>query len=745
MNQPAVVTLSQKINALVKQNSSLLEKDQAHWLKKHAIDSPTDLAQSIEIMAKEDRLLQIGVVGRVKAGKSSLLNALVFDGHNILPKAATPMTAALTTITYGEQFSAEVEFYSETDIDNIRVNARLFETRLTEEKHNAAEAIRKRQRQRPDFVENELFWEQVEKTALRALQQEQSLAAAHDQYQRILASGVDLTLLGQPGKVQAQDAAGLAAELLNYVGAEGRFMPITKSVNIFLPIERLRDIRIIDTPGLNDPVQSREERTCELLKYCDVVFIVSPSGQFLHEQDLEVMGRITQKEGVQELVLIASQVDNQLYGSDTRQPTLRGALEKITNTLSTHMVQTLQRFKATNPEIGTTFDSLIKDGQARVLHTSGVCHSLSIRFDQQDTWDSGERKVWENLQEGYQDFFSLQNAELSRDNLDLLANTKALEKVLEEVRAKKDRITEERIEKLIKAKTAALLAYRDDLIAFAKHKYQEIKNADVDELKTQQRKLNAQIEVATIEVDHAFADFISDFRHELRSKMASALETDYTVMDESREKSRRVETDTKTENNKSLGGWLARNLWGGGTREVTYKETVVMTAHVITAIERFVKDIGSTLAEAAKECRTKFSRDLYTNLPKTIKTHTAEAVSAELVYRSVKNMVARLPTPAFKIEYKLPDTLSSRGAIKDKEADAFFETAENYIGELKGKVRSQMGDFEDDLLNAMPDTIATEMFEDINARIEQLAEQVENSLQTLDRLQRLQKELEAAA
>lgn len=54
--------------------------------------------------------MNIGIVGRVKAGKSSLLNALVFDGEPILPKAATPMTAALTTITWGETFQARLSF-----------------------------------------------------------------------------------------------------------------------------------------------------------------------------------------------------------------------------------------------------------------------------------------------------------------------------------------------------------------------------------------------------------------------------------------------------------------------------------------------------------------------------------------------------------------------------------------------------------------------------------------------------------
>ena len=62
------------------------------------------------------RLLKIGIVGAVKAGKSSLLNSLFFDGHDILPKAATPMTAALTEITWGEKCSVTVDFFTDQDI-----------------------------------------------------------------------------------------------------------------------------------------------------------------------------------------------------------------------------------------------------------------------------------------------------------------------------------------------------------------------------------------------------------------------------------------------------------------------------------------------------------------------------------------------------------------------------------------------------------------------------------------------------
>ena len=57
-----------------------------------------NLKSSLKDLSDTERLMKIGIVGRVKAGKSSLLNAIAFNGKNVLPKAATPMTAALTEI-----------------------------------------------------------------------------------------------------------------------------------------------------------------------------------------------------------------------------------------------------------------------------------------------------------------------------------------------------------------------------------------------------------------------------------------------------------------------------------------------------------------------------------------------------------------------------------------------------------------------------------------------------------------------
>ena len=72
---------------------------------------------------RENRKLNIGVVGQVKAGKSSFLNTLLFNGEEILPKASTPKTATLTKMEYSEHNIIQVEYYSVEEWEVLEDNA----------------------------------------------------------------------------------------------------------------------------------------------------------------------------------------------------------------------------------------------------------------------------------------------------------------------------------------------------------------------------------------------------------------------------------------------------------------------------------------------------------------------------------------------------------------------------------------------------------------------------------------------
>ena len=115
-----VIEAFKQIEALSEQESDILST----WTYAYCVENGITRASTIEeayqaLNAGENKMLNIGIVGRVKAGKSSLLNAIFFKGDDILPKAATPMTASLTLLGYGNN-EASVELFSKNDIADIK-------------------------------------------------------------------------------------------------------------------------------------------------------------------------------------------------------------------------------------------------------------------------------------------------------------------------------------------------------------------------------------------------------------------------------------------------------------------------------------------------------------------------------------------------------------------------------------------------------------------------------------------------
>jgi len=744
MDTQDLLSLNRRIHDWMQAYDQELEKDLPHYLRKHAISHPNELERTFEQLREEGRLLQIGVVGRVKAGKSSLLNALIFGGQNILPRAATPMTAALTTLSYASTFSAHVQFYSEEDLRDIEGSARRFRERLAEEQHRAADQLRKRRQDAGQVADDEALWAAAGQAARRELQKDASLSASHDQWERIQACGVDTRSLGAVQQLEAPDTAALAKLLLDYVGADGRYMPLTKSADIFLPLETLRDVRIVDTPGINDPVRSREQRTEALLKECDAVFIVSPAGQFLNQQDLEVMSRITQKEGIQELVLVASQIDNQLYGSDTCLPTLQASVDKVIGDLREHAVETLQGLTQQHPEMEALFARMLQNEKDHVLYTSGMCHTLSARWDERLAWDGSERKAWENLQTHYPDFFAAHDRSRCLANLDLLANTAGLYSVLERVRGRKAEIMAQRSTDLIRSKLSALGALRADLLAFIQQRGQEIKNADVDDLKAQSRKLDELVTEGTFFLDDAVAQRTSAFRDELEHRLTKELKNKYEGTKSVFSSNTSEETRRETYTRDSWAARVANSLWGGGTEERTHRDFKLFWHPVRNALIDFSDALIIDLAKIGDDQVSEFRRVLIKEVT-AVSRPRMEDVSGALIIRSVQALVAKIDIPPFKLDSgSLEQLHGSRDTLCDSEAREFLGQASSKLAQLQHQAICQIRNLKGSVHKQMPKSFAGEFFRDMHARIRELEESVENAVLALDRLRRMAKDLEAA-
>ena len=101
------------------QNLQVLEKRFDNNEISNVLRLKEALQQDIQRFEQEQQTLNIAIMGQVKAGKSSFLNALLFDGKPVLPTAATPKTANLTRISYGEIPALEIEYYSKEEWSEI--------------------------------------------------------------------------------------------------------------------------------------------------------------------------------------------------------------------------------------------------------------------------------------------------------------------------------------------------------------------------------------------------------------------------------------------------------------------------------------------------------------------------------------------------------------------------------------------------------------------------------------------------
>lgn len=224
----------------------------------------------IEDFFRENRKLNIGVVGQVKAGKSSFLNTLLFNGEEILPKASTPKTATLTKMEYSEHNIINVEYYSEEEWEELKEYASV------------------------DDSDDEIY------------------TSAREIAQMVRRSGLDPKPYIEKvhEEIEFESYDDLISSLNDYVGEDGRYTPIVKAVTLYLNKEEFKGISIVDTPGLNDPILSRTLKTREFIEVCDVVFFLSQAGSFLDKSDWTLLSNQLPQKGVKRLVLVASKYDS---------------------------------------------------------------------------------------------------------------------------------------------------------------------------------------------------------------------------------------------------------------------------------------------------------------------------------------------------------------------------------------------------------------------------------------------------
>lgn len=222
-----------------------------------------------EVMAKSvleamnGKVLHIAVIGKMNAGKSTFTNALIFK-EPILPSGAEPTTVTLTEIVYTDDNNCDnkvdVELLSVEDIESIKANA---------------------QNEDP----------KISGIAQDLLKEIENIPGGYQQYLNKGVISIELD------------------ELIEFTSSNGKFNGLAKKVTIYKHIPSLCGLRITDTPGFNDPINSRGEATREALKDSHIILFVHDYLDKYDQDEISILLEQVEYTGVSMLVDVVNKMD----------------------------------------------------------------------------------------------------------------------------------------------------------------------------------------------------------------------------------------------------------------------------------------------------------------------------------------------------------------------------------------------------------------------------------------------------
>ncbi|WQW92983.1 dynamin family protein [Helicobacter pylori] len=745
-------------------------------MSENAVIKTEELEKTLKGMQAENRGLKVGIIGRVKAGKSSLLNALIFEGVEVLPKAATPMTASLTVLKYAQNLSAEVEFYSPKDIlelENeheryVREFNRIVEEEVKKQKekqslsNRAKEGFRnvgnkvfgrnKSHEAAPKerVLSDEEILEKARRIAKNTLNEDTKLVSSYDQYEKMKKSGLINTEKLDP-RIQANSLQELNQKLLQFVGANGKYMPYTKAVQISLNNPNLKDLEVIDTPGINDPIASREERTKALLKDCDVVFIISPSNQFLTDSDMSLFDRVSHKEGLQEIYFVASQADSAVLSMSEVEKSnhhLPTAFENAQKALSSSLNKTMEALIQKNPNQRGIFEKAIKNG---VILTSGACFSMYKDFKNQDSWESKKEEyynTWRNLTDAYPDAFN--SDDKTEESLLLLSNMSAIEERLEKAAQKKEKIMSQKLQDYAKSQANNLHNLITQLLQDLEYEKKGIKNADMSAIKKQieaYENLSGNIEIGFKEAYEEFIlHFINNIRAGLEETLNKAIQT-ARVSAKKEEKEEEVkEYYTERVKQEGLFGSFKRNfLWwaddDAGYDEVLHTKTMEVTTIKAGAVLDYLTEMHerceSALNDSADSFKVVFKKELYAKVFKQLREIISDDLIDEVAFqKSVMAVLDRIEFKEFDYTDKLPGEIRGKtGFLKGDEANAFIQSVEMHVRNFEAETKKDVKGYIQGLRgNLEKQNFASDTLQKLKENMQNLHNQVQNKEQSIAQL-----------
>ena len=662
-----------KIKNVLSENEELFDKEKLIEFNQIT----TRLIKQVDSIKNSSRKLSIGVVGAVKSGKSSFLNAYIFKGENYLPKAATPMTAALTKITYSDTPKAIIHFFTREDWGIIEEQSKMYDDKLQEDYNEYVSRISVLNPSTyPDIlpVAMPMAKEEYEKQWKRNYE---NLSGAKE-----LTSKADSALLNRLDDYEIIDG-DIIKKLEDYVGADGYYTPIVSYVELQVNDERMKDVEIVDTPGLYDPIVSRGIRTKQFLRTCDVVLLLSPCSQFMDANMVNLMLDSLPNAGVENILVIGSKLDYGVLQESTSD--FKVALKKSLNSYNTQFLNSITQARQKNKYA----DVLAKITQANPLFVSSVCFSINKKLKENKPLDSTEKTTYDNLHSRFKDF---------SDNLiPLMIGWQYLKEALEKVLAKKKEIIENKDNKILEDAGKNHIFVLDKILSESSSSRKKLETISAEELT--QRIANIQDTI-----DSSREKLMSVFNYAVirGTEKIEHIKPQLTLAMENHQKIT-VDTTTHQEHEVERTGIL------GLKKEIVYYDVVDKTANISSVISNIKQYSAKCTAYIQNEFqyifdKERFSKDIINIVLEAFKKSN-KAFDEQDILLPLQNLLAKISIPYIQFDYtKYIDEVETRfrlGYAKNEEIHSLNALQSRLLNKMESEIGTQLIEALENLKSAL--------------------------------------------
>lgn len=737
------------------EGKALIEESAIVEFQKNAEKVQAGLAEIL----KEGRVLRLGIVGEVKAGKSSFLNALLFEGKDVLPKAPTPMTAALTKLSYSKQPQAHIVFYSRDEWNGIQRLAEKYDQQMNAMYSKYCQKFQeeqdRKQRRMTSLSSVPIVRRERETEPPQSLQRPMTREAFERQHRDDAAQeyrdckevwelakrqGVAFSeLLGQEKTVaQAGGSDNYLEQLNDYVGAEGRYTPIVKYTEIQLDNPLLEGVEVIDTPGLNDPVNSRSQVTKDFLTQCDAVFLLSYCGQFLGADDIEFMTRTLPNEGIQKAFLVGSKLDSSILqyndrsGKRTFQRAYRGTVLALRR-------QAEERIRECRKDgIHSPVIEQIEKSFPPIL-ISSMAYSAALKQEKGESLSEEEQNIV-NLLSRFPDF--------SPSQLKGLSSIPDVQDTFDETRRQKDQIIQKRIQEFAYSQRVRFTSDLEKIYASFSSGRSDLENFDCAQDEKHLEQMRRQLDAARIKVNGIFEKAAVEVKRSV-VRIADAVRKE---MDNHLAIS--VNTDKKTQHHSSTKGHL---FW-----KKTEHWDEIITTHVAEVgdaeknLRRYqnssVELVNSAFRELIEIETVKNSvRDA---VMKAYDLH-AQDFDADKILIPLENALSQITIPDIELDYQRYNTLLAekltgivtKGVVKNEDIPELKRMQDQVLDriaqDLVEKIKAQ-GQETENQLRQEAGSFVDSIVEELNDKHRRLEDQISNKRENLQRYDALLKKLREA-